>query len=60
MTFKPNTSAGTPKVILGATQTQKDIDTYFSVNGTECPADLPFVISGKCVPCPVDKPYFSL
>jgi hypothetical protein len=34
VTYKPNASAGTPKVILGETQSQKDIDAYFSGNGT--------------------------
>jgi hypothetical protein len=32
--FKPNLSSGSPKVLLGDSQAQKDIDAYFSGNGT--------------------------
>ena len=60
VTYKPNSSAGIPKTILGANQTQKDLDNYYSGNGTECPINAPFVIAGKCAPCPADKPLFSL
>jgi hypothetical protein len=35
---------GSSKVILGDGQTQKEFDSYFSGNGTECPQYEPLVI----------------